>query len=81
VFRNPLTDAIVILVVVLLFFGPKRLPALGQGLKEFKDSITGGSDDESEHKPEDERPALTTAGAAPAAGQARAAERDASASE
>jgi len=46
-FRNPTTDLIVVLVIVLLFFGPKRLPALGRdlgaGLREFKDSITGGS--------------------------------------
>jgi sec-independent protein translocase protein TatA len=53
-FRNPTTDLIVVLVIVLLIFGPKRLPGLGRslgsGLKEFKDSITGDSkgDDESE---------------------------------
>ncbi len=46
-FRNPLTDALIILVVVLLIFGPKRLPtlgrSLGEGFREFKDSITGSS--------------------------------------
>jgi len=42
-FRNPLIDAIVVLVVVMLIFGPKRLPLLGQGLREFKESITGDS--------------------------------------
>jgi sec-independent protein translocase protein TatA len=56
-FRNPSTDLIVILVIVLLIFGPKRLPGLGrqlgQGMREFKDSITGDSkDDESESRPE-----------------------------
>jgi sec-independent protein translocase protein TatA len=49
-FRNPTTDLIVILVIVLLIFGPRRLPSLGRqlgsGLREFKDSITGDSDDE-----------------------------------
>jgi sec-independent protein translocase protein TatA len=39
------THMIVILVVALVFLGPKRLPtagrALGEGLKEFKDSISG----------------------------------------
>jgi sec-independent protein translocase protein TatA len=39
------THLIVILLVALVFLGPKRLPtagrALGQGLKEFKDSISG----------------------------------------
>ena len=64
-FRNPLVDAIVVLLVVLLFFGPKRLPALGQGLREFKDSLTGGSQDDAE----DERPELTSAAASPGAGQ------------
>jgi TatA/E family protein of Tat protein translocase len=49
-FRNPLTDTIVVLVVVLLIFGPKRLPQLGHGLREFRDSLTGspGSDEEPE---------------------------------
>ena len=36
---------IVILVVALLVFGPKRLPeigrSLGKGMREFKDSVTG----------------------------------------
>jgi sec-independent protein translocase protein TatA len=44
-FRNPTTDLLILLAVVLLIFGPKRLPALGrqlgQGLREFKESITG----------------------------------------
>lgn len=75
-FRNPLTDVIVVLVIVLLFFGPKRLPALGQGLREFKDSITGGSDDE---KDEAERPELTSAAAQPDAVRSQDAERQSSA--
>lgn len=48
-FRNPVTDVVVVLVVVLLIFGPKRLPqlgkSLGQGMREFKDGITGNSSD------------------------------------
>lgn len=47
-FRNPLVDIFVVLLVVLLFFGPKRLPelgrSLGSGIREFKDGISGGSD-------------------------------------
>jgi TatA/E family protein of Tat protein translocase len=70
-FRNPLIDVIVVLVIVLLFFGPKRLPALGQGLREFKDTLTGGSNDEDEA----ERPSLTSAAAQPGAGQSQPAER------
>jgi sec-independent protein translocase protein TatA len=45
----------IVLVVVLLIFGPKRLPqmgrSLGSGMREFKDGITGRSgpdDDEAE---------------------------------
>jgi sec-independent protein translocase protein TatA len=42
---------VVILVVALLIFGPKRLPeigrSLGKGMREFKDSITG-SDEKAE---------------------------------
>jgi sec-independent protein translocase protein TatA len=53
-FRNPTTDLLVLLVIVLLIFGPKRLPALGRqlghGLREFKESITG------ENKQPDDRP-------------------------
>jgi sec-independent protein translocase protein TatA len=46
-FRNPTTDLIVVLVIVLLVFGPKRLPQLGRqlghGMREFRDGITGRS--------------------------------------
>jgi sec-independent protein translocase protein TatA len=54
-FRNPTTDLIVVLVIVLLIFGPKRLPGLGKslgsGLREFKDSIGGNSDSDEEAEP------------------------------
>jgi sec-independent protein translocase protein TatA len=46
---------VVILIVALLVFGPKRLPeigrSLGKGMREFKDSITGSSDDEKTELP------------------------------
>ena len=39
------TELIIVLVIALLILGPKRLPSagrsLGQGMREFKDSITG----------------------------------------
>jgi sec-independent protein translocase protein TatA len=54
-FRNPLIDAAVVLIVVLLIFGPKRLPELGKGLgkgmREFKDGITGSHKDEESEQP------------------------------
>jgi sec-independent protein translocase protein TatA len=43
-------EIIIVLVVVLLIFGPKRLPdlgrSLGSGMREFKDSVTGKGRDE-----------------------------------
>ncbi|HEY6779550.1 MAG TPA: twin-arginine translocase TatA/TatE family subunit [Thermoleophilaceae bacterium] len=43
-------EIIVILVIVLVVFGPKRLPdlgrSLGKGMREFKDSVTGKDDKE-----------------------------------
>jgi len=44
-------ELLIILVILLLVFGPKRLPGLGRqigtGMREFKESITNkGSDDE-----------------------------------
>jgi TatA/E family protein of Tat protein translocase len=50
-FRSPLADGLVVLIVLLLFFGPKRLPMLsrsvGESIKEFKGGIADakGSDD------------------------------------
>ena len=46
-------ELIIVLVIALLVLGPKRLPeagrAVGKGMREFKDSLTGGSaDDEDE---------------------------------
>jgi sec-independent protein translocase protein TatA len=50
------TGLIVILVVLLLIFGPKRLPeigrAVGRGMREFKDSVSGNDQDEDEERPE-----------------------------
>ena len=46
---GPLELAI-LLVIVLLIFGPKRLPGLGKqlgtGMREFRDSITGKDKDD-----------------------------------
>ena len=40
----------IILLIILLIFGPKRLPGLGKqlgtGMREFKDSITGKDKDD-----------------------------------
>jgi sec-independent protein translocase protein TatA len=51
-------ELIIVLVIVLVIFGPKRLPGLGRqlggGMREFKDSLTSKADKDDE---EAERPA------------------------
>jgi sec-independent protein translocase protein TatA len=41
-------EILILLLVALLVFGPKRLPemgrSLGRGLREFKDSVSGRGD-------------------------------------
>ena len=45
-------ELLIVLGIVLLIFGPKRLPGLGRqlgaGMREFKDSITSKADDDDE---------------------------------
>jgi len=72
-FRNPLTDGLVVLIVLLLFFGPKRLPMLsrsiGESIKEFKGGIGSRSSSDEEEKPQittqSERPAAAPPASAP----------------
>ncbi len=68
-------EIIVVLVIVLIIFGPKRLPdlgrSLGSGMREFKDSVTGNKKDDelpaAEAKPEPVRAEKSEA--SPAGGQ------------
>ena len=43
-------EIIVVLIIALIVFGPKRLPelgnSLGKGIREFKDSVTGDNKDD-----------------------------------
>jgi sec-independent protein translocase protein TatA len=43
-------EIVVVLIIALLVFGPKRLPDLGRslggGMREFKNSVTGNGDRE-----------------------------------
>jgi sec-independent protein translocase protein TatA len=54
-------ELIVVLVIVLLIFGPKRLPGLGKqlgtGMREFKDSVSGkgGKDDDDDEDGDDRK--------------------------
>jgi sec-independent protein translocase protein TatA len=65
-------ELLILLLVLLLVFGPKRLPEmgkqLGKGMREFKESVTGdGKDDEETSLPPAEP--VPPAAAAPATEQ------------
>jgi len=69
----------IVLLIVLLIFGPKRLPGLGKqlgsGMREFKQGITGKStdDDEDEGQPQ---PQIVAAEGSREASAAQPAEKD-----
>jgi sec-independent protein translocase protein TatA len=71
-----LPEVLLVLAIVLIIFGPKRLPALGRslgsGMRNFKESVTSRHDDEDE---DEERPELTKAEADAKAGDRPAEER------
>ncbi len=47
-FNVGLPELMIVLIIALIVLGPKKLPdfgrSLGNGMREFKDSISGGSD-------------------------------------
>ena len=63
-------ELIIVLVIVLLIFGPKWLPGLGKqlgsGMREFKDSISGkdrgDDDDDADDRPAPRRQVETALG-------------------
>ncbi len=68
---GPLEIAVV-LIIVLIIFGPKRLPELGQsmgrGIREFKSSLSGDSKEDKD-SPEEKRRELEASQAAPSAAE------------
>ncbi len=69
------TELVIVLVIILVLFGPKQLPkigrALGGGIKEFKDGMKTGLDEE-----EDEDEGRTTVEALPTEESTTAASRE-----
>jgi sec-independent protein translocase protein TatA len=61
-------ELILVLVIALIVLGPKRLPeagrAIGRGMREFKDSISGITSRDDDDEDDDERPALRADGTA-----------------
>ena len=59
------TELIIVLVIVLVIFGPKRLPGLGRslgsGMREFRDSVTGKADRDLDEDDDEGRRAANTA--------------------
>ena len=55
-----LPEIAIVLLIVLVIFGPKRLPQLGRslggGMREFKDAVTG----KNKHDDDDEVPGITS---------------------
>src|SRR3954471_1335302 len=61
-------ELLIVLVIILVIFGPKRLPGLGRslgsGMREFRDSITGKDKDHDEDEPAGSTETRTQANAA-----------------
>jgi sec-independent protein translocase protein TatA len=62
-------ELLLLALVVLLVFGPKRLPemgrSLGKGMREFKTAITGNDDDDKPELPSPQPPETVAASTAP----------------
>ncbi len=65
-------EIIVVLIIALIVFGPKRLPelgnSLGKGIREFRDTVTGDKHDDDD----DDKKALSATQATPAPVQQQA---------
>lgn len=74
-FASPWKDGLIVLIIVLLFFGPKRLPALsrsiGESIKEFKGGIAQGPDNDAKSElPDNDEKSELRSGSSSEAGPA-----------
>jgi sec-independent protein translocase protein TatA len=53
-------EVVLVLAIALIVLGPKKLPeaarSVGKGLREFKESVSGPSDDDEDDLPLDSEP-------------------------
>jgi sec-independent protein translocase protein TatA len=51
-------EIVIVLIIALVVFGPKRLPelgrSLGRGIREFRGSLSGDDDDDEDRQPPQE---------------------------
>lgn len=59
-------EIVVVLIIALIVFGPKRLPelgrSLGKGIREFRGSLSGDNDDDESERTPQSRPQEIEAG-------------------
>ncbi len=68
-------EILIVLIIALIVFGPKRLPelgsSLGRGIREFKETVSGDrpDEDEPEDEPDDDVKALSASTASAESGE------------
>ncbi|MGZ4384553.1 MAG: Sec-independent protein translocase subunit TatA/TatB [Gaiellaceae bacterium] len=59
-------EIVVVLIIALIVFGPKRLPelgrSLGKGIREFRGSLSGDNDDDEDRESQPQPPQEIEAG-------------------
>ncbi len=67
-------EILVVLIIALVVFGPKRLPelgrSLGKGIREFKGTVSGDEDEADEHMPELQQSKVAAHAVEPVKGEA-----------